>query len=80
VLKLGFDPIWFGMLVAVTLMIGGIIPPVAMNVFITSNLTKIPLGVIYKGALPFLIALFVCGALLFLFPELALFLPKTFMR
>lgn len=75
VLKLGFDPIWFGIFIMVTLMIGVVIPPVAMNVFVVKNITKVPLGVIYRGIYPFLISLVMGAFLLFLFPEIALFLP-----
>ena len=80
IIKLGFDPIWFGMIIAITVMIGVVIPPVAINVFVVKNLTKVPFGVIYSGVYPFLIGLVVCGALLFLFPQLALFLPSLLMK
>ena len=80
IIKLGFNPIWFGMVIGITVMIGVVIPPVAINVFVVKNITKVPLGVIYKGIYPFLISLIVCAALLFLFPELALFLPNHFMK
>jgi C4-dicarboxylate transporter, DctM subunit len=80
VLKLGFDPIWFGMVVAVTVMIGVVIPPVAICVFVVQNITKVPIGVIYKGVCPFLIALVLVGLLLFLFPEIALWLPSMLMK
>jgi TRAP-type C4-dicarboxylate transport system permease large subunit len=79
IIKLGYDPIWFGMMIAITVMIGVIIPPVALNVFVVKNITKVPLGIIYKGIYPFLISLVVCAALLFYFPQLALFLPQRFM-
>jgi len=78
--KLGFNPIWFGMIIAITVMIGVVIPPVAINVFVVKNITKVPFGVIYKGVYPFLISLVVCGALLFLFPQLATFLPAALMK
>jgi C4-dicarboxylate transporter, DctM subunit len=80
VMKLGFDPYWFGIIIMVTLMIGGIIPPVAMNVFIVKNITKVPFGVIYSGCYPFLIALFLAVVLLYLFPQIALFLPSVLMK
>ena len=80
VLKLGFDPIWFGIVVAVTVMIGVVIPPVAICVFVVQNITKVPAGVIYKGAVPFLISLVLVGILLFLFPEIALWLPSVLMK
>jgi TRAP-type C4-dicarboxylate transport system permease large subunit len=78
-LKLGYDPIWFGMMVAVTLMIGVVIPPVAMNVFVVKNITKVPLNVIYSGVYPFLASLFLVYILLFLFPQIATFLPHRLM-
>jgi C4-dicarboxylate transporter DctM subunit len=80
VLKLGYDPIWFGMIIGITVMIGVVIPPVAINVFVVKNITKVPFGVIYKGVYPFLISLVVCAILLFFFPSLALYLPGRFMR
>jgi tripartite ATP-independent transporter DctM subunit len=79
IIKLGFDPLWFGMIIAITVMIGVVIPPVAINVFVVKNITKVPFNVIYKGVYPFLISLGVGAALLFLFPELATFLPNLLM-
>ncbi len=80
IIKLGFDPLWFGMIIAITVMIGVVIPPVAINVFVVKNITKVPFGVIYRGVYPFLISLGVCAALLFLFPQLALWLPNLLMK
>jgi len=79
VLKMGFDPIWFGIMIGVTQMIGVVIPPVAINVFIVTNLTKTPMSVIYSGVYPFLAGIILFGALLFLFPQLATFLPGYLM-
>jgi tripartite ATP-independent transporter DctM subunit len=79
IIKLGFDPIWFGVIIGITVMIGVVIPPVAINVFVVKNITKVPFGVIYKGVYPFLIGLVVCAFLLFLFPQIALYLPTRFM-
>jgi tripartite ATP-independent transporter DctM subunit len=76
---LGYDPIWFGILICVTLMIGGIIPPVAIYVFILGNITGIPFKTIYKGVVPFLSALVVALLVLFIFPQIALWLPNVFM-
>ncbi len=78
VLKLGYDAIWFGVILHIFAMIGIIIPPVAINVFVVKNLTKVPFGVIYAGVYPFLIGLIFCAALLFIFPQLMLFLPSLF--
>jgi len=80
IIKLGFDPIWFGMIIAITVMIGVVIPPVAINVFVVKNITKVPFNVIYKGVYPFLISLVVAAALLFFFPQLALWLPNLLMK
>lgn len=79
-MKLGYDPIWFGMMVAICMMIGAIIPPVAINIFIVKNITKVPFNIIYKGAYPYLIALVVGTALLFIFPQIALWLPSLYSR
>jgi len=76
VLKLGFDPIWFGIMIGITLMIGVIIPPVAISVFVVKNITGEPFNVIYAGVYPFLLSLIACAALLFFFPQIALWLPS----
>jgi C4-dicarboxylate transporter DctM subunit len=77
--KLGYDLIWFGIFVQLTIMIGVIIPPVAVNVFVVRNITKEPLITIYRGVTPFLLGLVFVIFLLFLFPQIALFIP-TFLR
>ncbi len=79
IVKLGYNPIWFSMVIAVTIMIGVVIPPVAINVFIVKQITKIPMGVIYQGVYPFLISLVIGGILLFVFPQIATWLPATLM-
>jgi C4-dicarboxylate transporter DctM subunit len=78
VLKLGYDAIWFGVILHIFAMIGVIIPPVAINVFVVKNLTKVPFSVIYGGVYPFLIGMVFCAALLFVFPQLMTFLPSLF--
>ncbi len=80
VLKLGFDPIWFGILISVVVMVGMIIPPVAIAVFVVKNITKVPTITIYKGSAPFLIGLIFFLGLLFFFPQLALWLPSMFIH
>jgi len=67
-------------MIGITVMIGVVIPPVAINVFVVKNITKVPFGVIYRGVYPFLISLVVCAILLFFFPSLALYLPGRFMK
>jgi C4-dicarboxylate transporter DctM subunit len=79
VVNLGYDPIWFGILICMTLMIGGIIPPVAIYVFILGNITGIPFKTIYKGVVPFLSALILALAIMFIFPNFAIWLPNQLM-
>ncbi len=79
VVTLGYDPIWFGILICMTLMIGGIIPPVAIYVFILGNITGLPFKTIYKGVVPFLSALVVALAIMFIFPDFAIWLPNQLM-
>ncbi len=75
VVKLGFDPIWFGIMITLTVMIGIVIPPVAICVFVVKNITKTSFSDIYTGVYPFLIGMVGCAILLFIFPKIALFLP-----
>jgi len=79
VVKLGYDPIWFGVVLHIFVMIGIVIPPVAMNVFVVRNITNVPFTTIYKGVYPFLISMILCAAMLFLFPEICLYLPNKLM-
>ena len=78
--QLGFDPIWFGVIVVITLEMGLITPPVGINVFMVKSVAPdVPVGTIFRGIWPFLIAMLVCILLLTLFPDLALYLPRTMM-
>lgn len=80
ILKLGYDPIWAGIVIACTVCIGGVIPPIAVCVFVVKNITKQPMGLIYSGVYPFLLSMIFCMVLLFIFPELATFLPNVLMK
>ncbi len=74
---LGYDPIWFGVIVVTMAEMGQITPPVGINVFALSGVAKdVPLGTIFKGIFPFLAADIVRVALVFFFPALALWLPS----
>ncbi len=75
--NLGYDPIWFGVIVVTMAEIGQITPPVGINVFALAGVAKdVPQETIFKGILPFLIADIVRVVLIFLIPGLALFLPS----
>lgn len=76
VLALGFDPVWYGVLMVVMVEVGLITPPVGLNIFvIQAQLPDVKLGAIYAGIVPFLMADAVLIMLLLIFPELALWLP-----
>jgi tripartite ATP-independent transporter DctM subunit len=77
--KLGYDPIWFGVMIGVTLMVGTIIPPVAISVFVVKNITGESFKTVYTGVVPFLASFVVAGALLFIFPGIATWLPTLLM-
>lgn len=73
---LGFDPIWFGVIIVLVVAMGVITPPVGMNVYIIKAVAPyVPLDVIFRGIWPFLLAIIVCVILLIIFPPIATFLP-----
>lgn len=75
--NLGYDPIWFGVIIVLITEMGVITPPVGINVYVVSGVAKdVPLEVIFKGILPLLGALIVCNIILIIFPQIALFLPS----
>jgi tripartite ATP-independent transporter DctM subunit len=76
VIKLGFDPIWFAVVVTVNCEIGLITPPVGLNLYILRGITGSTLEEISLGAAPFVLTLIVDLAILTAFPILALWLPK----
>ena len=78
VLELGIDPIWFGVLVVLTLEMGLISPPVGINVFIVKSVApNVSLSDIFRGVAPFWLAMLVTLIILIAFPHLSLFLPDT---
>jgi TRAP-type C4-dicarboxylate transport system permease large subunit len=78
ILDLGFDPIWFGVIITLVMEMSLITPPVGINVFVISGIAKdVPMYTIFRGVLPFWVAMLVLIILLILFPQLALFLPQT---
>ena len=80
IVGMGYDPIWACIMIALTVCVGSVIPPVAMCVFVVKNITKVPMNIIYQGVYPFLISLILCVVLLFIFPQLTLYLPGVFMK
>lgn len=75
--SMGFDPIWFGVIVVLLLEIGLVTPPVGINLYITSKQTGIPDSTVWRGCIPFLGVLLVTIFLMVLFPQIVLYLPSN---
>jgi len=73
---MGFDPIWFGVMVVILIEMGLVTPPIGMDVFILSGITGTPVGTIFRGVWPFCVAAIICIVLLIIFPQIALFIPS----
>ena len=74
---LGFDPIWFGVVIVLITEMGVITPPVGVNVYVVYGVAKdVPLENIFRGVFPMLLALLLCNLILLMFPQIALFLPN----
>jgi len=79
--SMGYDPIWFGVLLVVVLEMSLISPPLGLNVFVVKGIAEgVPMSEIFKGVLPFWGAMLVCTAILIIFPDIALYLPNTMIR
>ena len=77
VTALGFDPVWFGVLIVMIVQIGLISPPVGMNLFVINTLLpKVGLSNIFKGCWPFVLTMIFVLGLLIAFPQLSLWLPS----
>lgn len=76
ILALGFDPIWFGIIIIMMCVFGMLAPPVGMIVYVVTGVVKdVPMSTIYKGILPFFISDLVVVVLLVAFPQIVLFVP-----
>jgi TRAP-type C4-dicarboxylate transport system permease large subunit len=73
---LGFDPIWFGVIVVILMEMGLATPPLGMNVFILATVTDTPMGTIFRGVWPFVAAMLICIIILTIWPQIVLFLPS----
>ena len=73
---LGFDPVWFGVIIIVTAEVGLVTPPVGLNVFVVSRYTKRPLQEIFTGVWPHVFAHILLIAVLVAFPQIILWLPS----
>ena len=81
VLALGFDPIWFGVIAVLMMEAGLITPPMGLNIFTVAGVVKdVSVEEIFRGALPFLLAIITIVILITIFPKLALVLPNMMFR
>jgi len=81
ILRLGFDPIWFGVIAVLMMEAGLITPPMGLNVYTLAGVAKdVPVEEIFRGALPFLMTIVVIVAIVTAFPQIALFLPARMLR
>lgn len=77
VTSLGYDPIWFGVIMIVTAEVGLVTPPIGLNAFVVSRYTKRPVNDVFAGVFPHVIAHLIVIAVFVLFPQLILWLPST---
>ena len=77
ILALGFNGIWFGVVVTILIETAQVTPPVGFNLYVLQNISGESIGVIVRGAIPFVLLLLLGVVLLVIFPEIALFLPST---
>ena len=76
IMALGFDPVWFGVVVVVTAEVGMVTPPVGLNAFIVARYSGIPLATVFRGVVPHVITHIVAIAILVAFPIITLWLPS----
>jgi C4-dicarboxylate transporter, DctM subunit len=78
---LGFDLIWFGVIFVILIEISGITPPIGMNVFVVAGMVReVPMYTIFRGIIPFFVAMIVCLGILTVLPQIVLFLPNTMIK
>jgi C4-dicarboxylate transporter DctM subunit len=77
---LGINPVWYGVLLTINLELALITPPVGMNLFTIKAVAKAPIGQVIAGALPYVLLIALCLALVMAWPQLALWLPGTMLK
>lgn len=79
-MALGYDPVWFGIVVTKTVEIGLLTPPLGLNAYVASAQTGVPLGTIFRGVIPFLVMEILVLIILLCFPDITLWLPSLMLK
>lgn len=77
ILAMGLDPIWFGVIIILTIQMGLLTPPIGLDVFILGGAIDVPIGTIFRGVWPYVVTILIAIAILFAFPQIVLLLPMT---
>jgi C4-dicarboxylate transporter DctM subunit len=80
VAKAGIDPLWFGIFIVIVVEMAQVTPPVGFNLFVLQGMTKKDIGTISRAAMPFFLLMVGMVVLLYLFPQIATFLPEQMRR
>ena len=81
VIGLGYDPVWFGILLMILIETALVTPPIGLNLYVVQAIRRGgPLGDVIIGTIPFVVAMFVMLALLVAFPQIALMIPEALAR
>jgi TRAP-type C4-dicarboxylate transport system permease large subunit len=76
-MKLGYDPIWFGVMITIITTLGAVTPPVGATTYVVAGMAKgVSLGNVFRGVSYFLPAYIICVILLMIFPQIITFLPN----
>ena len=77
ILAMGLDPIWFGVIIILTIQMGLLTPPIGLDVFILGGAIDVPIGTIFRGVWPYVVTILIAIGILFAFPQIVLLLPLT---
>ncbi len=75
IMSLGFDPVWFGVLIVILLEMGVLTPPIGLNAFVVHGVTNVPTEEVFRGLTPFILVMCLGLAIVVAFPQISLFLP-----
>ena len=79
ILFMGYDPIWYGVMMVLITEMAVITPPFGLNCFVISGISGVPIGTVFRGILPFIFPVGMCAFVLIFFPSIATWLPSLMM-